>query len=155
MSKTPKKVEPPRFNRVNYEKHFDKLISKVKKKNENLSEPVELMYLQNDLKIPSSMISDSLSCSIGLICGYVNQHLEVQSEKKMKLRLLLDFCIDTLEKKIGDCKSGITEDELFKLKQLIEKGRCILHGRRYKNPKTRKSRNNRDQFGSVHIGGGH
>jgi hypothetical protein len=139
----------PEFNINKYGKHFEKLISKVKKQNDNLMEPVELLYLQNDLKIPLSIISESLDCSNGLICGYVNKHLQVKPDKRYKIKQLVDFSVGVLEEKIKGC-SNITKYESDKIKQLIDKGRCILQGRQFK-PAILKKPNNHN----VYFSGGH
>jgi hypothetical protein len=150
-TKSVEKVEMPRFNRKSYEVVFDKLINKVKKQKIVISEPVELLYLQDDLRVPVTVISESLDCSIGLVCGYKNKNIAVNPEKKVRLKQLMDFAIGVLEQKVKVCKN-ITALELEKLEQIIEKGRKIVYGKNYNNPKIKRSRPVQQQ---VFLSGGH
>jgi hypothetical protein len=151
VSKSVEKVEIPRFNRKSYELHFDKLINKIKKQKIVINEPVELLYLQDDLRVPVSVISESLSCSIGLVCGYKNKNIAVNPEKQVKLKQLVDFAIGVLEQKVKVCKN-ITALELEKLEQLLDKGRKILYGKNYNNVKIKRSRTAQQ---NVFLSGGH
>ncbi|MBF0383175.1 MAG: hypothetical protein HQL69_19305 [Magnetococcales bacterium] len=154
FTKSVEKVEAPRFNRKSYELHFDKLINKIKKQKIIISEPVELMYLQHDLKVPVSIISESLECSNGLVCGYVNKNLAVHPEKQVRLKQLIDFAINVLEQKVAVC-NNITQLELERLQQLLEKGRKILYGKNYNNAKIKRSQMQQKQQQNVFLSGGH
>ena len=143
-------VDTPTFNKERYEDHFDKLIAKIKKKKIKIIEPVELLYLQNDLKIPVSILSESLDCSNGIVCGYVNKNMPVQPAKQRKLKHLIDFAIGVLEQKVQRC-NNITKIEQDILYELIEKGRCILYGKQYKSAKVSHTKRQPNVF----IGGGH
>ncbi len=146
------KVEMPEFNRQSYDTHFDKLINKVKKQKIIITEPVELQYLQHDLKVPVAIISKSLGCSNGLVCGYVNKNLAVHPEKQVRLKQLVDFAIGVLEQKVAVCKN-ISQMELEKLNQLLDKGRKILYGNTYKSPTIKPKIRNIQQ--NVFLSGGH